>query len=164
MLHVLLDISCWRADLGRCWVCHCIYNALLWTTPWRILHCSSLHHEALVSFGFLLFCQYHIELNFWELPACKSGLGDAWQQIRPCGCQGQPYGHKGQWAEELSFKSAQAASSSWFESKPLRSSIALKFFTVMVYPPLASINVTLCTEQFTDMCFSFSLWLYYTWR
>ena len=107
MLHVLLDINCWRTDLGRCWVCQYIYNALLWTTPWRILHCSSLHHKALVSFDFLLFCQYHFELDFRELPACKSGSGDAWQQIRLWGCQEQPYGQKGQWAEELSFKSVQ---------------------------------------------------------
>lgn len=164
MLHVLLDINCWRTDLGRCWVCQYIYNALLWTTPWRILHCSSLHHKALVSFDFFLFCQHHFELDFRELPACKSGLGDAWQQIRLWGCQEEPYGQKGQWAEELSFKSVQAVSFSWFKSKPLRSSVALKFFTVMLYPFLASTNITLCTEQFTDKCSSLSLWLYCTWR
>lgn len=103
-------------------------------------------------------------VGFWELPACKSGLGDAWSQIRLWGCQGQPCGQKGQWAKELYFKSMQAASSSWFKSKPLRSSVALKFFTVIVYPLLASINLTLCTEQFTDMCCSFSLWSYFVWR
>jgi len=53
------------------------------------------------------------------------------------------------------FKSVQAVSSLLFKSKPLRLSVALKFFTVMVYPLLVSINVTLSTEQFTDMCFSF---------
>ena len=93
-------------------------------------------------------------VGFLGMPTCKLDLGDAWQQIRPWGCQGQPYGQKGLWAEELSFKSMQAASSLWFKSKPLRSSVALKFFAMMVYHLLASINVTVCTEQFIDMCSS----------